>query len=443
LVSFFLFSVYQRKREQLFDESKQTATDYSVVVNNPPPDAYDCDEWRDFFTQFADKQVIAVTVALDNYELLDRMIHRRVLRSRLKELLPKKFDLDDEDQVRVEVARLLKEQEMERKGPLDLIFGCIVLPILRIMDISLSPDVLVDRTFQLTDEIKELMKKKYNVTKVFVTFETEVGQRNCLEALSTSKMSVRMNDVDNVLPNIVFRGRILHVTEPVEPNTVRWMDLHVKTGRKYIQRVITFLIASCMVGLAGWMVYQCRLTLGAEYAGPLTIVFNSLIPIVVKLLLLVESHSNEGSRQESLFLKITLFRWVNTVVLAKAITPFTSTISGGPRDVLTTVNSILWAELILSPILKLLDIFGNINKHIIAPRMRTQESMNRYFQGTPYNLGERYTVSGILFCDFTVFESTDRDIGFDKSSFSLLLLFSIISCSFLFRWSHSIFSVLL
>jgi hypothetical protein len=51
-----LLSLYLGAREVRFDEDKITCTDYSVIVKNPPKDAYDPDEWRDFFTQFAEKQ---------------------------------------------------------------------------------------------------------------------------------------------------------------------------------------------------------------------------------------------------------------------------------------------------------------------------------------------------------------------------------------------------
>lgn len=43
----------------------------------------------------------------------------------------------------------------------------------------------------------------------------------------------------------------------------------------------------------------------------------------------------------------------------------------------------------------------NAKKHLLAPRARTQEQMNMYFQGTFYNLGERYTdLTKILFLVF-------------------------------------------
>ena len=51
-----ILSVYLGAREVRFDEDKVTSTDYTVIVKNPPKDAYNPDDWRDFFTQFAEKQ---------------------------------------------------------------------------------------------------------------------------------------------------------------------------------------------------------------------------------------------------------------------------------------------------------------------------------------------------------------------------------------------------
>mmetsp|Transcript_29806 Transcript_29806/g.49189 ORF Transcript_29806/g.49189 Transcript_29806/m.49189 type:complete len:964 (-) Transcript_29806:41-2932(-) len=401
IISFLLFGVYQRKRETLYDEDKQTATDYSILVKNPPPDAYDPEKWRAFFSQFADKQVVALTIALNNHELLQKLQTRRVLRNSLKAMLPKNMDLEDEDLVRERVSLIMKEQEGEKRGVCSVLCGCTLVPILNLLNYFLPADVLVDKIFDLTEDIKELLKQKYEVTQVYVTFETEAGQRNALEALSTSTMVINLNQTDQVPPSTVYEGKVLHVIEPPEPNTVRWLDLHVSTRRKYTQRFITLVITAGIVGGAGWLVYLCRLNLGSGYSAPLTTVFNSVIPQVVKLLLLVENHANEGSRQESLYLKVTLFRWVNTAILTKVITPFTSTISGDIRDVIPTINAILWSELWLAPFLRLFDPVGNLGKHFVAPRARTQESMNNWFHGTVYNLGERYTdMTKVLFLCF-------------------------------------------
>ena len=55
-VVIFVLGFYLRAREVRFDEDKVTSTDYSIVVKNPPEDAYNADEWRDYFSQFAEKQ---------------------------------------------------------------------------------------------------------------------------------------------------------------------------------------------------------------------------------------------------------------------------------------------------------------------------------------------------------------------------------------------------
>jgi hypothetical protein len=56
------------------------------------------------------------------------------------------------------------------------------------------------------------------------------------------------------------------------------------------------------------------------------------------------------------------------------------------------MRAILISELFLTPLLRFLDISGNIQRHVIAPRALTQSEMNLNFLGTPYRLGERFTV---------------------------------------------------
>jgi hypothetical protein len=378
-----------------------TSTDYSIVVKNPPPEAYDPDEWRDFFAQFADKQVTAVTVALDNDTLLRKLIARRIHRNNLRRMLPKGTDLDDEDLVRSAVAQLVLEMESEPKGCILRLLKCTVFPALNLINMLLPPQTLVDKTFKLTEEIKELEKEKYNVSTVFVTFETEEGQRAALAALSVSKVDIMISSKANSAPSAIFHDRVLKVEEPTEPSAVRWLDLSASSFRKILIRVINLAITLSMVFVAGYFVNQTRENLGPALSGPLISIFNAIIPQIVKLLMLFERHTTEGSYQVSLYMKITLFRWANTAVLIQVITPFTSTVSDGDQDVLRSIHSILWSELLLVPGLRLLDLYGNFKKHIMAPRAINQAEMNHHFQGTFYNLGERYTdLTKVLFVCF-------------------------------------------
>ena len=309
--------------------------------------------------------------------------------------------MDDEDEVRTAVAQLVNDRDLEPRGCLWKLFDCTVLPILHIFGMMLLAETLVDRLFDLTVEIKELQTEKYEVCKVFVTFETEEGQRAALSALSIGRLDIMMNNKANCAPSALFKGHILNVSEPSEPSAVRWLDLSASTMRKSFIRFLNLGITVGIVTFAGYLVALTRFNIGAWASAPLISIFNSIIPLFVKILMIFEPHGTEGSFQASLYMKITLFRWVNTALLTKIVTPWTRTLSDGKRDVLPQINALLWSELWLVPLLRLLDLYGNFKKHILAPRSRTQEQMNLNFQGTKYNLGERYTdLTKVLFLCF-------------------------------------------
>ena len=51
---------YLRRQEVQFDEDEQTAQDYSIRIKNPPPDATDPEEWRQFFLENCDGAQVTV-----------------------------------------------------------------------------------------------------------------------------------------------------------------------------------------------------------------------------------------------------------------------------------------------------------------------------------------------------------------------------------------------
>jgi hypothetical protein len=65
------------------DELRQTSSDYTLVVEDPPADAYTAKEWVDYFSPYG--EVVAVTILVDNGDLLERLAKRRHLKvSRLQ-----------------------------------------------------------------------------------------------------------------------------------------------------------------------------------------------------------------------------------------------------------------------------------------------------------------------------------------------------------------------
>jgi len=259
-VSFFWV---QRKAEVVFDEEVQTASDYSIKITNPPPDALDPEEWRSFLGRFASsttKGVAHVAIALDNAVLLNALVKRRKLLQQLKRKLPVGTCMMDDDVVYEAVLEADRKQHQQ--------WWCSLpcFPSVRQQYAAIK---------QLEEEIKLLLQRNYKAVAVFATFETERGQRDALHALSTGQLHVLWNRIDrsrfrgnklrvcessarsslwdlsqvlsseeettrareirfahstdsvsNTVNILMFRGRhVLKVKEACEPNDVRWQDL--------------------------------------------------------------------------------------------------------------------------------------------------------------------------------------------------------------------------
>lgn len=81
-------------------------------------------------------------------------------------------------------------------------------------------------------------------TNVFLTFETEAGQRDVLEKMSIGIVQAEKNIKTAVAdPKYLFRGEhVLYVSEPEEPSTIRWQDLNVTTLQRIKSIIITVLV---------------------------------------------------------------------------------------------------------------------------------------------------------------------------------------------------------
>ncbi|KAG7353426.1 hypothetical protein IV203_002781 [Nitzschia inconspicua] len=401
-----LVSLYLRARGVRFDEDKITTSDYSVNVKNPPPDAYDPEEWHTFFSQFATDgdQVTCVTVTLDNEELVANTFYYRNFRSQLLRKIPADTDVNDEEATRAAIKKYIDDNGSPyyiESGCIGWILKTLVVPPCNLFNMFLPADKLYDKMCVLKKKIIELQEKEYKVSQVFVTFETEHGQRAALSALQLGLLDVLTVNKKAVTQNCLFRDTLLHVVQPAEPNAVRWLDLDDTPLKIFTMCLITFLVNVLFIAFATVCIYFARQNVGPFFSGILVTTFNSTIPQAIKLIMMFEPHQNEGGFQRSLYLNITLFRWVLTAIVPQVITPHTSTLSSDSSDLLPTIRGILVSECWLTPLLRLSDYMTNAKKHIIAPRAQNQEDMMLWFQGTFYNLGERYTdLTKILFVVF-------------------------------------------
>lgn len=220
-----VYNWYLSKKEVRFDEDNTTAADYSLVVHNPPGSAVDPDEWRDFFNIFSNKGVTLVTVALNNEELLQKLVQRRNDIKALKGRLRKKVEgnLDNEEsihEVDEAVANAKRARESEEKGCVSKCMGFIFTPILRALGFAQTEEMIWERIKETTEDIRELQKKEYQAAAIYVTFETEGGQRNAMAALKASETEVRTNTRVNIAEEALFRGTVLRIEEASEPSAV-------------------------------------------------------------------------------------------------------------------------------------------------------------------------------------------------------------------------------
>ncbi|GMH94230.1 hypothetical protein TrST_g13678 [Triparma strigata] len=378
-LSIIFMGVYQKKLAVKFDEKAQTASDYSLTVHDPCPDAHTCDEWCDFFTRYG--EVAAVCVTLDNQNLVNLLVEQRRLRSEISlNLLNENGGSQSYDE---EIGFLNEDETGCFEGVMNGVGLMKGLPLLH--------EELVTVQGKLKEEVDRFKKMGgYATTKVYVTFENEEGQRKALNALSTGLIAAWTDTSKNIPVTQRFRGKnVLKIEESKEPSATRWSEIHISTVQKYKERFISWTLTLGIIIGGGFSVYGIHKSGEIAIAAGFISIFNSVIPILCSIFNSLESHASEGGAQESLYMKIAFARWTNTAIVICVITPFTSMIN--TTELLLQVYTVLFADVITYPLFRILDFGGTFNKFFLAPYAKNQAVINTYFQGTAWSVAERYT----------------------------------------------------
>lgn len=373
ILGLFATHIYLGRAEVNFDEDEQTAQDYSIKINNPPPDANDSKEWERYFRKKFGVLVTVCTIIMDNDLLVKKLVERREIQQKIKSKVGPtvSFDID-------ELTKVSSEIESKRNN-LNRVCAKLFKGV---------PE-LVEYVKALDEEIRELAVLDRTVTTVIITFETEAAQRKVLSIMKTA---------DGFDQKYCFRDdRFLDVDEPPEPSGIRWADLNESDTTTLVRLIIPSILTLGLIAACAFLVKELR-SYGPIYAAVSISLLNTIFPMVAKSMTNTEIHRSHGSKQTSLYVKICLFRWVNTAVVTTLITPFTSTLMGGDDHLLAGVYAIFFSEIVTITVIQLLDIGGNINRHIFAPRAKTQEDINQCMSGSVVELAERYTnMTKILF----------------------------------------------
>ena len=396
LIAIMFIGWHLRREEKEFSKNHLTAQNYSIQITDPPHDAKDPEEWQRYFNEKCDGvQVTVCTCAVHNDLLVQTLVERRE-RIRYIQGIQPDISLD-----LIDLARISAEIWRERG-------------FLQRLVAKISPGIPehFSRLVLLNMKVEGLSQLEYPVTNVFVTFETEKDQQHVLEMLMVGAKRARNNN-PTVLsdPKYLFRGEhVLAVCEPMAPSDIRWTALNAGRAQRVKELLITTFITLFLIFLTAFLVYFAFSNGKDKKYNNTTKVFGSAViisicnqsfPLFAKLLTnSVESHPSESSRQGSLYYKIALFRWMNSTVVFLMITPFTQTLTDDTSGdgLIPKMKALFITNMVISTTLALTDLGGHFRRHIIAPRKKTQDAMNICFQGSTYELAERYSdMTMILF----------------------------------------------
>jgi len=158
---------------------------------------------------------------------------------------------------------------------------------------------------------------------------------------------------------------------------------------------IITIVVECII------VFYCRRNYGASYATLAITYLNSVTPYLCGYLIYYESHAYEGAFQTSLYVKVTISLWTHTAIVTAIVTPFTETNSNDDTGIIHSLFAIYTFEISRGPVMQLIDAYGHMQRRFFAPRAPDQRRTNLLFQGTYWQLSERYTsMTNILFLTF-------------------------------------------
>ena len=202
----FLICVIRLKYDQTqsveqIDADVITAADYTVYIEDIPPDATDPDEFKNFFSQYG--PVADVSIGLANGDLI-RLFTKRTL----------------------SVAKLE-----------------LAVADLKITKLSSNLKIVDKIKLEIVDIDKEVaalrQKSDFETIVAYVTFDDESSQSACLKAYKLGYIAKLL-----MTKSKKFRGRYpISVSQAPEPSNIKWENLQVrgfnKNGRVALTSIIT------------------------------------------------------------------------------------------------------------------------------------------------------------------------------------------------------------
>ncbi len=347
------------------DDDIQSAQDYSLVVENPPADASDPDEWYDFFSRFG--VVRYVTVNRENTALLKLLLEKRLI---LRQFPAAARDLLDQR------AAAIAAFDVDGFDQIMWYFGIG----------ANSQEYLLRKLAKVNDALSAAVKQSYEVCSIYITFETESEKVRCTELLNIER-SLWNHLKSRVVPERRFRGHhVLQVEESSEPDNISWLNAGITDHERAVR-------ISASYALSAAVLYCCFLLVTSQ-SDPTSLVIvisilDNILPSVFAVITGLEGTVDEDDRQNSYMIKLYAARMLTAVLFPFMDTPWATF---PDVDTIIAKKNVQISSCFASPIVKLLDINGFINRHVFVRLFASnQADANRCWSGGSFTLAERYT----------------------------------------------------
>lgn len=374
-VAIFLARNAENKIIEDLDEAVQTASDYSVCVLDPTPNADNPDEWYDYFSRFG--KVRYITVFRSNEPVIRALQRLHIIDTKITE-----YQQKHEDKVADRFQYLLRLKERFARA------------------------------------LQEVCRRTFPVCRVYCTFELEEHQRLCLKELEVPDINAILDIKDRSQTRKLFRNdNVLNVKEPCEPDNILWANLGITTSRRMWSNALSIVIS---IGLLAAVWY---ITLAVRVSAPNVIgfvigVIDSLLPSIFETLTNMSYPKDEGRRQGLLQLRLFAARLLITTLLPYFQSPWDEALS---VSFITQVINVQLFACFLSPVVSFMDLGGIIRRNVTAfVKAETQSELHEFWRGSSWSLADKYTaIAKIVFVSLYYALLTPFALTFAAIAFAL------------------------
>jgi hypothetical protein len=363
------------------------------MVCDPDVDAVDPDEWERFFSKYG--TVAAVSVVLDNNDLLSRFAARRSLRDTLQHcpyvqwwpglspLWRQRFNSLGFGRDRIYWMEQYTKNELELQ-----VTPRVLLLKQMAANSSRCPCTVLQLYTNLQDDQGEPLQ--FHAAKIFVSFETQVDHDHALDVLQQGAIPAALNQATDLDQSDWFRGtNVLSVCEAPEPDGIFFNNVGQSTMEQMAMQRLVMRLLLCFFMYAEYSVVRRVNGYFPEAAGLIISVCNAIVPATLHMVSgLLEVHETVQEQVTSVYNKISLFRYFNTAIIIYLLTDYTQQL--GEKQLLK-VQMILVLDAVLTPTLYILNLGGMVNRFVLSRFVDSKNKVEILMAGDKIRISDRYS----------------------------------------------------